>query len=118
MAIEALRGEVDALLNNYPDLASKEMETGELAWWWLSFSDGPEFCGVSIIFAHGLLEAVRVGWEQGLITGPLVMGAPLPERKIPPEKYRHRILYQKDIQEFMPDMKTIAVLEDDTVETL
>jgi hypothetical protein len=118
MTVEALRGEVQALLNNYPGMATKEMEDGEPAWWWLSFSTGPDFAGVVIVFAHGLLEAVRVCHEQGLIPGPLVMGTPMQENQVPAEKYRHKILYHKEIYEFFPTMKTIAVLEDDSIEIL
>jgi hypothetical protein len=113
--IEALRGNVDALLTRYQHLVAKELEN-PAAWWWLSFSAGGEFLGVVIVYAHGLLEAVRICEDRKLNPGGEVLGAAMPPEKVPAEKYRCKLLSAELVSECTPGVKKIKVGQDDTVE--
>ena len=111
----ALRGNVDVLLTRYPSLAVKEMEN-EPTWWWLSFSGDGKCLGVVIVFAHGLLEAVRICKEQNINPGGEVLGATMPAELVPPQEYRNKILTVEEVTEFMPRAETILVNKDNSVE--
>ena len=113
--IEALRGNVDALLTRYPDLAVKELENPG-GWWWLSFSAEGQFLGVVIVYARGLLEAVRICEDCKLNPGGEVLGAAMPPEKVPEEKYRYKLLSAELLSECTPDVQKIKVGQDDTVE--
>lgn len=114
---QALRGNVDVLLTRYPSLAVKEMEN-EPAWWWLSFSGGGMFLGVVIVFAHGLLEAVRICQVRNMNPGGEVLGAPMTLEEVPLEKYRNKILSEELARECMPTRVKLTVHNDDSVEPL
>ena len=118
MTVDAMRGNSNDLLTRYQDLAAQELEFGEMNWWWLSFASGQDFYGVVIVYAHGMLEAMRICEEQGFNPGGEVLGAIIPAEKLPAEKYRHKLLDEKQIREFLPDMKKYAIKDDDSVEVV
>lgn len=113
--IQALRGNVDSLLTRYQHLVASELEN-PAAWWWLSFSGNGKFLGVVIVYARGLLEAVRICEDRKLNPGGEVLGAAMPPEKIPAGKYRYRLLSVELLRECTPGLKKIKVGQDDAVE--
>lgn len=113
--IEALRGDVDALLTRYQHLVASELEN-PAAWWWMSFSGSGKFLGVVIVYAHGLLDAVRICEDHNLNPGGEVLGAAMPLEKVPAGKYRYRLLSAELLRECTPGSKKIKVGQDDNVE--
>lgn len=112
----ALRGNVETLLTRYPSLAVQEMES-EPAWWWLSFFGEGKFLGIVIVFAHGILEAVKICKENSINPGGEVVAQPVPAELVPPEKYRNRILTEQEAMECMPGAEKTMVKNDDVVES-
>jgi hypothetical protein len=84
--------------------------TGEFAepeqWHYLSFA-GDVFLGAAIVKAHGIVHASLVCHGLGINPGGQVLGAPIPDDKLPAKQYLNRLLTREDIQEFWPDAKTI-----------
>lgn len=113
----AFRGMVYDLLHNYPVEALMEMEKDPV-FIWLSFSDEEEFRGVVVVYAHGILEAVRVCKEQNICPGQEVLAQLIPSELVPPEKYRHRILLDEEARAAMPnaDVERIMVGQEQKTE--
>lgn len=63
-------------------------------WWWLSFVQGDRFLGVALVDAPDeaaapILRAQELRCNPG---GAVAMVGPLPEDKLPNERYRRRLL--------------------------
>ena len=112
--IEALHGNVDALLTRYQHLVASEQEN-PAGWWWLSFSADGKFLGVVVVYAHGLLEAVRICEDRKLNPGGEVLGAAMPPEKVPAEKYRFKLLGDELLRQCTRGTKKITVGKDNTV---
>jgi hypothetical protein len=78
--------------------ASRARERDEpVRTWWLSFADGDEFLGVSIVRARGVVDAIDVCRELGCGTGGRgeVRGTRMVEGKIA-EKWYGRLLSEDE----------------------
>lgn len=74
---------------------AKELADGQLAWWYLAFTDGPTFRGAVILEAHGILDAIRRCHALGINPGGWVHSTRLVSQ--PPTKYCDRLLTAADI---------------------
>jgi len=74
-----------------------------LGWFYLSFANGYEFRGATIIWAHGILTAVQRASELGIDPGGQVLCCPIPRKHLRrvPDHLRHRLLSEAEVREML-----------------
>ena len=66
-------------------------------WWYLSFSF-VEWLGASVVQADSIVEAIVEAHVRKINPGGAVMAIPC--EKVPPLKYRNRLLSREDIEQW------------------
>jgi hypothetical protein len=67
-------------------------ESPEAGWWWLSFYDGGEFLGSTIVRGDGLVEAFKAAARIDACPDGEVHGWQLADGRVPEAQYRGRLL--------------------------
>ncbi len=81
----------------------QEEKTHPLCWWYLSFADR-KFLGGVVLLARGIMEARLQMPLLGIKSpGGQVMGVPLPDKYVPTEKFRNKLLSRAEVKEMWPD---------------
>ena len=100
------QAEFEARLEN---LVSKELSDshGIMSWWYLSYADDDGFRGGLYIRAYGPVSAATRAKIEGMSPGGQVrIVGPLPEddpeRPLPPQGYRERLLTLAELRSFAP----------------
>jgi hypothetical protein len=77
----------------------KEMLTGEMGWWWLSFVDPDtgRFRGAVLVQAWGFATAMGETHRLGINPGGAVLGEPAPDWVDVPVEFANRLLAREDI---------------------
>lgn len=65
-------------------------------WWWCSFAHDDGFRGVAIVWARGIISAVREAKRRGLNPGGEVLAYEIAE---PPERFRNKLLDKAEATE-------------------
>ena len=82
----------------------KELEQNpRKIWMFLSFADNDGFKGGAIVKAHGIIDASLTTHRMKINPGGQMACNPIPDRELPPEEYRNRLLTKKDLDEIWPD---------------
>lgn len=94
----ALAREEDALRDEGIRELLEQDVSNEECWWWLSFVDRDEnaFLGVCIVRGGGVLEAATNARLIGCNPGGEVAAYPI--ERLPPEKYRNRLLTEGELE--------------------
>jgi hypothetical protein len=66
-------------------------------WWWLSFADGGEFLGATLVSAGSFVEAVAVTHRLGINPGGEVQGTEMPLMPVDAE-WTNRLLSLADVR--------------------
>lgn len=86
-------------------------------WTYLSFvlgdGDDEHFAGGCIVRGDDVVEAVKEAHRLGCNPGGDVLGGPIPEGHLPPEKYRERLLTKAEIDECWSDCVRIGDVKDE-----
>jgi hypothetical protein len=91
-------------------LINEEQRTQPLHWLYLSYADEAGFRGGVIVMAHGFAGATFESSRRKLSPGGQVTGIDLPNEKVPPPKYRNRLLTLEDLKELW-DMESLGDLQ-------
>lgn len=75
-------------------------------WFYLSFADYL-FRGACIVKARDFVEAVTASQKMQINPGGQVAGLEVPERYLPEERFRNRLLMMEEIKSFWPDAKSL-----------
>lgn len=77
-------------------------------WHYLSFATDEGFRGGVIVRGGDVVEATKEAWRLGCNPGGEVLGAPIPDDLIPPDKYKNRLLTKAEIDECWDDCVRIG----------
>lgn len=72
-------------------------------WHYLSFATDEGFRGGCIVRGADVVESSKEAWRLGCNPGGQVLGAPIPEDAMPPERFRERLLQKAEIDQCWDD---------------
>jgi hypothetical protein len=85
--------------------------TEPLRWFYCSFA-GEHFNGAVIIQAHGVADCSLRAHRKKINPGGELAAWEVTQERLPPEKYRNRLLTKAEILELWPDAKSIREHEE------
>lgn len=85
----------------------------EGTWHYLSFATDEGFRGGVIVRGEDVVEATKEAWRLGCNPGGEVLGAPVPDDLMPPEKYCNRLLTKAEIDECWADCTSLGEVKED-----
>jgi hypothetical protein len=101
----------DQLLERAGVLIAQEQRSNPLHWIYLSYAKDEGFQGGVIVMAHGLVSAAFEARRRKISPGGQVVACSVPNDKVPPAKYRYRLLTKAELDEVWPDMTPLAELQ-------
>jgi hypothetical protein len=89
--------------HHYPLMAEVAATGGAKRWWWLSFADGnlpkgTQFLGAAVVEACGMAGAAFEAHRLGINPGGEVLGIEIPDKGVPPESHRNRLLSREEVE--------------------